>query len=145
MQSFDSQILADLRSELRVRMIFVLLYSHVLGDGLLEGLALLLNADFHLAPQLTVDFKVLNLYLAVPVILGVDQLDWHSLLQDRLRVQALSRDGVRNAFVQGAVVYPGALVLQRVDLRSRLLHRVRFRSIDKRWREVHRSCRTRIV
>ena len=47
---------------------------------MLEGFALALNATFHLFAQLLIDLEVLNLELAIPLFLCVNELGRHAEL-----------------------------------------------------------------
>ena len=50
-------------------------------DGVLEGLALALDARFHFAAQLAVHLEVLDLQLAVPFFRSVDELSRYAEME----------------------------------------------------------------
>ena len=77
-------------------------------DGVLQCLALALDAVFHLLTQLLIDFEILNLQLAISLLLRIDKLSGHVefdlrdvdfLVLGHDRIRALISQ-VRNAFVQ---------------------------------------------
>ena len=50
-------------------------------DGVLEGLALALDAHFHFLAQLSVHLEVLDLQLASPILRSVNELRRHAELE----------------------------------------------------------------
>ena len=59
--------------------IVTLLGCYIVLNGLLERLTLLMNAHFHFAAQFLIDFKVLDLKLAISFFLRIDKFRRHAI------------------------------------------------------------------